>query len=136
MPSTTGRWGPHKLAAELGTAPSLVDQARDLGLIAPPDDAGRWWSAAAVADIRGRWPQIVAAIHAAREFGAVRCAELLTRRTGLPVRAGHVEKMAALGMVRATRYYRKRPLYRVSEVEALAADALSRARLADIVNAR
>jgi hypothetical protein len=70
------------------------------------------------------------------ELGAARCAELLARRTGLPVGPADVDEMAALGMLRVTRFYKQRPLYLVAEVEALAADPLSRARLADIVTRR
>jgi predicted nuclease with RNAse H fold len=67
------------------------------------------------------------------ELGAVRCAELLARRTGLPVRPAAVRELAARGMLQVTRHYKQRPLYQVTQVEALAADPLSRAVLAEIV---
>jgi hypothetical protein len=70
---------------------------------------------------------------ATRELGGVRCAELLARRTGLPVSAADVEELARQGMLQVTRLYKLRPLYRVTQVEALAADPVSRAVLADIV---
>jgi hypothetical protein len=135
MSQPAGQWGPQKLAAELGTSSSLVERARDMGLIRPPDNAGRWWSDDAVKEIRGQWAGVMAAIEAARELGTVRCAELLARRTGWPVRPGDVEKMAARGLLRATRHYRQRPMYRVADVEALAADPLGRAQIADAIAA-
>lgn len=133
MPQSADQWGPRKLAATLGTSPTLVERARDMGLISPPDHAGQWWSPAAAEEIRKRWPQVMAAIQDALELGGTRCAELLARRTGLPVTVTDVEELAARGMVHVTRYYKQRPLYRVAQVEALAADPLSRAMLADIV---
>jgi hypothetical protein len=69
------------------------------------------------------------------ELGAVRCAELLARRTGLPVTAGDMEELAARGLVHVTRLYKRRPMYRVAEVEAVAADPVSRALLAGISTA-
>ncbi|MGH3155268.1 MAG: hypothetical protein ACRDNF_01630 [Streptosporangiaceae bacterium] len=133
MPPSTNHYGPHQLAAELGTSPTVVDRALDMGLISPPDQAGRYWSAADVEEIRGRWPQVMATIEAERELGAVRCAELLARRTGLRVSAADVAELAARGMLHVTRLYKRRPLYRVAEVEALAADPVARALLPDIV---
>lgn len=73
---------------------------------------------------------------AACELGGVRCAELLARRTGLPVHLADVEELARRGMLQITQLYKQRPLYRVTEVEALAADPVSCAELADIVAAR
>lgn len=136
MPPSADQWGPRQLATALGTSATLVDRARDMGLIQPPDNAGRWWSAAAVDEIRVRWPEIMAALEASRDLGAVRCAELLARKTGLPVRARDVEELAKRGMLRATRLYRNRPLYLLTDIDALAGDALARAHLAEIVGAR
>jgi hypothetical protein len=110
----------------------VVDRARELGLISPPDRDGRCWSEAAVQEFRGRWPQVTAAIEAARELGAVRCAELLTRRMGLRVSAADVEELSARGTLRVTRLYKHRPMYLVADVEALAADPVARALLTDI----
>lgn len=132
MPLSADQWGTRKLAAALGTSPTLVERAREMGLIKPPDNAGRWWTAATAEEIRSRWPQVLAEIADALELGAVRCAELLARRTGLPVTAADMEELTARGMVHVTRFYKQRPMYRVTEVEALASDPLSRALLADI----
>jgi hypothetical protein len=73
-------------------------------------------------------------VAATAELGGVRCAELLARRTGLPVRLADVEQLAAQGLLQVTRYYKQRPLYQVAQVEALAADPLSRAVLAEMVS--
>ena len=73
---------------------------------------------------------------ATSELGGARCAEQLARRTGLPVRPADVEELASRGMLQIARVYKQRPLYRVTQVEALAADPVSRAVLADIVAAR
>jgi len=70
---------------------------------------------------------------ATSELGGVRCAELLARRTGLPVKVADVEKLAALGLLEITRHYKQRPMYRVTQVESLAADPVSRAVVAEIV---
>jgi hypothetical protein len=70
---------------------------------------------------------------AVRELGGVRCAELLARRTGLPVRPAHVGELARRGLLQVTRLYKQRPMYRVTQVEALAADPPGRAALAGII---
>ena len=132
MPLSADQWGTRKLAAALGTSPTLVERAREMGLISPPEDGGGWWTAAAAEEIRNRWPRVIADLEAALELGAVRCAELLARRTGLPVTAAHLEELAARGTVHVTRFYKQRPMYRVTEIEALASDPLGRAVLADI----
>ncbi|HEX4063589.1 MAG TPA: hypothetical protein VHY58_21450 [Streptosporangiaceae bacterium] len=67
------------------------------------------------------------------ELGAARCAELLSRRTGLRVRVGHVEALAEQGLLSVSRIYKQRPLYRVAEVEELAIDPLGRALVSDMV---
>lgn len=136
MPLSADQWGTRKLAAALGTSPTLVERAREMGLISPPDNAGRWWTGATAEEIRNRWPRVVAEIEAALELGAVRCADLLARRTGLPVIATDMEELTARGLLHITRFYKQRPMYRVSEVEALAADPLRRALLADITAVR
>jgi hypothetical protein len=73
-------FGPYQMADHLGAYHGQVDRARELGLLPEPDVGGKRWSAAAVAQIRGRWPQILAAIEAARELGATRSACRCTAR--------------------------------------------------------
>lgn len=69
------------------------------------------------------------------ELGAVRCAELLSRRTGLRVSVAHIEALAADGLLHVSRWYKQRPLYQVAEIEALVTDPLSRALVSDLVDA-
>jgi hypothetical protein len=108
--------------------------ARELGLLPEPDSDGGRWSAAAVRQIKRQWPQTAAALEAARELGADRCAELLSRTTGLAIRRVHVERLADQGMLKATRTYLHRPLYRVADVQALADDPLGCALLSEMVS--
>jgi hypothetical protein len=70
------------------------------------------------------------------ELGAVRCAELLSRRTGLRVSVAHIEALASDGLLHVSRWYKQRPLYQVAEIEALVTDPLSRALVSDMVAAR
>jgi hypothetical protein len=124
------------MASAVGVPRGALWHARELGLLPPPDVGAGRWSAADVRDIQQRWPQIASAIEAARELGAGRCAELLARTTGLAVRQIHVERLADRGVLTPTRTYRRRPLYRVADVQALADDPLSRALLSEIVSDR
>lgn len=125
-----------EVASTAGVPAGALWRARELGLLPPPDAGTGHWSAADVRDIQRRWPQIAAAIEAARELGAGRCAELLARTTGLAVRQVHVERLADRGVLKPTRTYRRRPLYRVADVQALADDPLNRALLSEMVSNR
>ena len=55
-------FGPRQLAGYLDTFPGQVDRARHLGLIPEPDRGRGRWSAAVADEIRGRWPEISAAV--------------------------------------------------------------------------
>lgn len=55
-------YGPRQLADYLGAFYGQVDRARDFGLLPEPDRSGGRWSAAAAEEIRGRWPEIRAAV--------------------------------------------------------------------------
>lgn len=127
--------GRYQLAGVLGVSEGMIIRAFELDLLPGPDRGGRW-SPAAAAELRTRWPQIATAITQAEELGAVRCAELLSRVTGLPVNAADITELAALGILRATRRWMRRPLYRVADVHALADDLLGSAQVAAVVAAR
>jgi hypothetical protein len=72
-----------------------------------------------------------------RQLGAMRSARLLSELTGLSVRASDVEELAAAGLASIVGHYKKRPLYDVAALRALAADERHRAALADMTrNAR
>ena len=56
-------YGPRQLAEYLGAFYGQVDRARFFGLLPEPDrGGGRRWSSAAAEEIRGRWPEIAAAV--------------------------------------------------------------------------
>lgn len=127
--------GRYQLAAVLGVGEGMISRAFELGLLPEPDHDGRW-SHAAAAELRTRWTQIVTAITQAQELGAARCAQLLSRVTDLPVTAADISKLDERGILRASRQYLRRPLYRVADVQALADDPLAGDQLASIVAAR
>jgi hypothetical protein len=129
-------FGPHQMADHLGVSRGQVARARELGLLPEPDTGGTRWSAAAVSEVRGRWAAIEAAVEAARELGAARCAGLLGARTGLEVEAADVEVLAERGLVQASGSYRGWPLYRVTGIEALAGDPGQVTVLAGVVAER
>lgn len=62
-------YGPIQLAEYLGAFYSHVDRARELGLIPEPDRGGRRWPAALAEEIRGRWPEIAAAVECVGAVG-------------------------------------------------------------------
>ena len=121
-----------QVAAAARVPQGAMRHASELGILPLADIDGQRWSPAAVREIQDRWPAIAAELKRAEEFGAVRCAELLSRVTGLALTKAHIEKLAAKGMLNASRLYRDRPLYRSADVRALAADPLSRAFLTEI----
>jgi hypothetical protein len=121
-----------ELAVAARVPQGTLRRAAELGLLPAFDAPGSRWSPALARDIQDRWPQTAVAVQAAEDFGVVRCAELLSRLTGLSVRAAHVEDLAQRGMLQPSRQYRQRPLYRVADVRALADDPLARALLAEL----
>jgi ribonuclease HI len=68
-----------------------------------------------------------------QRLGAVRSAELLGELTGLSVDASDVEELAAAGVVSVVGHYKKRPLYDVAALRALAADDQHRKTLAEMI---
>ena len=62
-------YGPVQLAEYLGAFYSQVDRAREFGLIPEPDRGGRRWSAGLAEEIRGRWPEIAAAVECVGAVG-------------------------------------------------------------------
>ena len=121
-----------EVAAAARVPQGALRHARELGILPAADIDGTQWSPAAVREITGRWPQISAELARNEELGAVRCAELLGRITGLAVTSAHIDHLAARGILRARRQFRNRPLYRTADVHALAADPVSHALLTEI----
>lgn len=108
--------------------------AQELGLLPAPDGATGRWPGPAVRDIQKRWPQITATLKTAQELGAVRCAEMLSRMTGLTVSRANVEALADRGVLRPSRIYQRRPVYRVTDIQALASDPFARALLTEMID--
>lgn len=116
--------GPRQLATLLRTPVADLYRARELDLLPDPGPGGRWPPDDVAEIVRG-WPETAAAIHAARELGAARSAELLARVTGLPVTEVHIDELATRGLLTSPRTYQKWPLYRVADLHALAADPVT-----------
>jgi hypothetical protein len=122
------------LATAIQVPQGTLRRAAELGLLPPPDTPSGRWSPSLARDIQDHWPQIAPAVQAAEDLGAVRCAEFLSRLTGLPVRPAHVDELAARGLLQPSRTYRQRSLYRIADLHTLAADPLSGALLAEIAD--
>jgi hypothetical protein len=120
------------LATTIQVPQGTLRRAAELGLLPPPDTPSGRWSAPLARDIADRWPQTAPAVTAAEDLGAVRCAALLSRLTGLPVRAAHIDDLATRGLLQPSRTYRQRPLYRVADLHTLATGPLTRALLSEI----
>ncbi|MGI5186486.1 3'-5' exonuclease [Dactylosporangium sp. CA-152071] len=114
-------YGPHQLADRIGLLRGEVDRARELGLLTPDVDGGRW-SAAAADVLTGQVEQLREQLAAEQTLGAVRCAGRLRDVTGLPVDPQDIEDLAAQGVLTVAGEYKDRPLYRVADVLALADD--------------
>jgi probable phosphoglycerate mutase len=67
-------------------------------------------------------------------LGAARSAELLSELTGLRVHASDVEELAAAGVTSVVGHYKKRPLYDVGALRALAANEQHRKALAEMIS--
>lgn len=135
MTGSTDGLGRYQLAGVLGVGEGMISRAFELGLLPGPNRDGRW-SEAAAAELRSRWPQVVAAIIQAEELGASRCAQLLSRVTDLPVNAADISELDNRGILRASRRWMRQPLYRVADVQALADDPVASGQFATIVAAR
>lgn len=120
------------LATAIGVPQGTLRRAAELGLLPPPDIPAGRWSPPVARDIQDRWPQTAPAVAAAEDLGAVRCAELLSRLTGLTVHPAHIEDLATRGLLQPSRTYRHRPLYRIADLHTLAAGPLTRALLTEI----
>ena len=105
------RFGPVQLATYLGLEPWQLGRAVADGLIPGPDRSRGRWSApladAALASIA----VIRAAAGSIPDLGAVRAADVLSRRLGLDVTADGVEELARRDLIRVTGYYKDHPLY-------------------------
>lgn len=114
-------FGPHQLADHIGLYRGEVDRARELGLLPPPDVGGGRWSAAAAAALAAQVDHLREQLAAEQQLGAVRCAARLAERTGLPAAAEDITTLVERGLLQVAGYYKDWPLYRVADVDDLAA---------------
>jgi hypothetical protein len=112
------RFGPVQLAAYLGLEQWQLARAVSDGLIPGPDRSRGRWSApiadAALAGIGG----IRAAAGSVPDLGAVRAADVLSRRLSVEVTADGVEELARRDLIPVTGYYKQHALYDGRALEA------------------
>jgi hypothetical protein len=106
-----GDYGPVQLAAFLGLARWQLDRALGAGLIPGSDRPRGRWSAAVAAVALARIGEIRAAAGSVPDLGAVRAAELLTRRLGVDVTGDGVAELARRGLLLVAGQYKGWPLY-------------------------
>jgi hypothetical protein len=121
-------YGPVQLADRLGLPRWQVETAIRLGLIARPDVKDSRWSEVVAADAAARKAEIAAAVQADAEanraIGAWRAADHLSTRLHLDVDVDDVVQLAEAGVIEVADYYKNNPLYRVRDLDELAADVV------------
>lgn len=105
------KFGPVQLAQFLGLARWQLDRALAGGLIPGPDTPRGKWSAKAAGEAAARLTEIRAAVGGIPDLGAVRAAEVLTGRLGIPVTADGVTELARRGLMPVAGDYKGFPLY-------------------------
>jgi hypothetical protein len=133
-------YGPVQLAGFLGLGRWQLDRALTDGLIPGPDTRSGKWPSAVAREAAARLKDIRAAVGGIPDLGAVRAAEVLTERLGIPVTADGVAELARRGLIPVTGDYKGFPLYdgRVLETFAdasAAAEATRAGRLRTAVQA-
>jgi hypothetical protein len=112
--------GPLQLAAYLGLEQWQLGRALSDGLIPGPDrPRGRWSTQIADAAL-ARIGVIRAAAGSIPDLGAVRAAEVLSRRLGEAVTSDGVEELARRGLIPVNGYYNDHPLYDGRALQAFA----------------
>ena len=112
------RFGPVQLATYLGLEQWQLDRAVGDGLIPGPDRSRGRWSAPIAAAALARIGVIRAAAGSIPDLGAVRAADVLSRRLGLEVTADGVEELARRDLLPVTGYYKQHALYDGRALEA------------------
>jgi hypothetical protein len=127
-PAAARTCGPQQAADRLGIEPWRLDRALDLGLIPPASAAGRW-PADVLDTLAARTDEIRAATGTLPDLGAVRAADHLTTRLGVPVGPDTVTELARTGAIRRAGTYKGHPLYNGLDIERFTdRAALDRAR--------
>ena len=112
------RFGPVQLATYLGLEQWQLGRAVADGLIPGPDRSRGRWSAPIADAALARIGVIRAAAGSIPDLGAVRAADVLSRRLGLEVTADGVEELARRDLLPVTGYYKDHALYDGRALEA------------------
>jgi hypothetical protein len=104
-------YGPVQLAGFLGLGRWQLDRALTGGLIPGPGTRSGKWPAAVAREAAARLRDIRAAVGGIPDLGAVRAAEVLAERLGIPVSADGVIELARRGLIPVTGDYKGFPLY-------------------------
>jgi hypothetical protein len=113
----------------LGLARFQFDRAVAAGLIQARPVSGRW-PAAVIEDAATRIAEITTAVGQVPDLGAVRAAEVLTARVGVPVSADTVAELHQRGHLPAVGDYKGHPVYCGRTLETYTAAPEARALLA------
>ncbi|GAB1646849.1 exonuclease domain-containing protein [Krasilnikovia sp. MM14-A1259] len=116
--TAVGGYDVDELAARIGLSRWDVQRAVAKQLLPAADVDGTRWSAALAATI-AVGDELVDALDADCRWGALRCAERLAVRSGLPIGPDDIEDLAEQGLVAAVDTYKGHPLYRVGDLVAL-----------------
>lgn len=117
---TTGDYGVDEVAARVGLSRWDLQRAVAKGLLPGADlDGGRW--SAGLAATMAIGDHLVDALDADCRWGALRCAERLTARSGLPIGPDDIELLAEQGLIAAVDTYKGHQLYPVGKLLALVA---------------
>jgi hypothetical protein len=115
--ATLREYGPVQLAEFLGLERWQLDRALAGSLIPSPDTRGKW-PAAVAQEAAARLKDIRAAIGNIPDLGAMRAAEILTRRLGTPVTSDAVAELGRRGLIPVTGHYKGFALYDGRALEA------------------
>ena len=112
------RFGPVQLATYLGLEQWQLERAIGDGLIPGPDRSRGRWSALIADAALAHIGVIRAAAGSIPDLGAVRAADVLSRRLGLEVTANGVKELARRDLLPVTGYYKQHALYDGRALEA------------------
>jgi hypothetical protein len=105
------QYGPVQLAGLLGLGRWQLDRALTDGLIPGPDTWNGKWPSAVAREAVARLKDIRAAVGGIPDLGAVRAAEVLTERLGIPVTSDGVTELARRGLIPVSGHYKGFALY-------------------------
>jgi hypothetical protein len=122
-------YGPVQLAGFLGLERWQLDRALADGLIRGPDIRNGKWSSAVAREAAARLKDIRAAVGGIPDLGAMRAADVLTRRLGIPVTGDGVTELARRGLLPVAAYYKGLAVYDRRALEAFTDASAATSRL-------